>query len=336
MGNTESKRYTIPAENEIVSLQTNVQSEFIRTSKKRTWGKAENSGLDWLHLQRTGKQDFSFPEPVHFAWTDDGRGIGYSLSVSESPTFDTSVTWEFTVPDNCADISNFKIGQQYYWRINGGKIHTFTTASDYPRFISVGGLSNVRDIGGFPTLDGKKIRQGCIYRGCELDTHHNITRDGIMTLYDQLKIRTDLDLRGEAARAGRISSPVGISYLLIPCDAYAKFLPNSVPCVRLFEALADKTNYPIYFHCWGGADRTGTLAFLLEALLGVSDEDLLCDYELTSLSIWGDRSRNSDLFVSLIDALTPYGDNFRTQAENYLLSVGVTPETIAAIRTNLL
>ncbi len=39
---------------------------------------------------------------------------------------------------------------------------------------------------------------------------------------------------------------------------------------------------PVYFHCIGGADRTGTLAFLIEALLGVSELDMNIDYELTS------------------------------------------------------
>lgn len=38
----------------------------------------------------------------------------------------------------------------------------------------------------------------------------------------------------------------------------------------------------VYIHCMVGADRTGTLAFLLEALLGVSESDLSKDFELTS------------------------------------------------------
>ena len=43
-----------------------------------------------------------------------------------------------------------------------------------------------------------------------------------------------------------------------------------------------KEDRNIYFHCIGGADRTGTLAFLIEALLGVSENDLSKEYELTS------------------------------------------------------
>ena len=37
----------------------------------------------------------------------------------------------------------------------------------------------------------------------------------------------------------------------------------------------------IYFHCTIGTDRTGTMAYFLEGLLGVSEEDRLRDYDLS-------------------------------------------------------
>ena len=40
-------------------------------------------------------------------------------------------------------------------------------------------------------------------------------------------------------------------------------------------AIADENRYPVYIHCTGGADRTGTLAFLINALLGVGEDDLI-------------------------------------------------------------
>ena len=52
----------------------------------------------------------------------------------------------------------------------------------------------------------------------------------------------------------------------------------------VFEVLADENNYPVYMHCNAGADRTGTVAFLVNGLLGVGESDLIRDYELTSFS----------------------------------------------------
>ena len=48
----------------------------------------------------------------------------------------------------------------------------------------------------------------------------------------------------------------------------------------------------MYFHCAGGADRTGTLAFLIEALVGVSENDLSKDYELTTFGPSNTRLMN--------------------------------------------
>ena len=53
---------------------------------------------------------------------------------------------------------------------------------------------------------------------------------------------------------------------------------------RYFERLKEADQHPVYYHCYGGADRTGTLGFLINGLLGVSYSDLVIDFELTSYS----------------------------------------------------
>ena len=53
-------------------------------------------------------------------------------------------------------------------------------------------------------------------------------------------------------------------------------------------------NNNIFVHCRVGADRTGTLAYLLEGLLGVPDEYRYRDYELTSIAGLNDRTRYYD------------------------------------------
>ena len=79
--------------------------------------------------------------------------------------------------------------------------------------------------------------------------------------------------------------------------------------VKLFDLLADRSIYPIYTHCWGGADRTGCICFIVEALLGVEMQDLILDYELTSLSVWGVRTRNYSEFIKFVDYIKSFGSN---------------------------
>ncbi|MFZ4395753.1 MAG: tyrosine-protein phosphatase [Kiritimatiellia bacterium] len=103
--------------------------------------------------------------------------------------------------------------------------------------------------------------------------------------------------------------PTRVEWINISIDPYAAITAPVFIDVyrRIFGVFADPSKYPILFHCWGGADRAGTVAFLLSALLGKSRENLVRDYELTSLSIWGERSHGSKDFQALLDALSSFG-----------------------------
>lgn len=211
-----------------------------------------------------------------------------------------------------------------------------------PYWISVEGLSNIRDIGGWKVANKGWVRPSCIYRGCEMDTHHTLTPNAVHTMTEILHIRTDLDLRQEAVGV-LSSSPLGanIQFLLIPMVAYRDFLDvtpeNSATVRRLFSVLSDDKNYPIYLHCWGGADRTGTLVFLLNAILGVSYDDLIIDYEATSMSIWGPRPRTYEPFAAFLEALNKYaGDTVNQKTESFLRSCGIDDSIFLRLRSNLI
>ena len=51
---------------------------------------------------------------------------------------------------------------------------------------------------------------------------------------------------------------------------------------EIFEYYANADKQHVYFHCWGGADRTGMLAFFINAICGVSYTDLIEDFEITT------------------------------------------------------
>ena len=219
-------------------------------------------------------------------------------------------------------------------------VRSFCTESVMPRWIKADGMSNIRDLGGWKTTDGQMIRFGKIYRGCEMEFHFQIEPTGRKVLADELGIRTDLDLRAEAV--GKIdASALGsnVDFRLLPLLPDDRVFDSLESCREVFGVLADESVYPVYLHCWGGADRTGTVAFLLGALLGVSYEDLCLDYELTSLSVCGDRSSNSERFQALWNRLQAYGeagDDANTLSEKFLRAIGVTDAEIKSIRRLLL
>ena len=105
-------------------------------------------------------------------------------------------------------------------------------------------------------------------------------------------------------------------------------------CLRVF---ADEANYPIAFHCAVGADRTGSLAFVLEALLGVSAEDRVLDWELTAFANPNPKFAHAARYDKLTAGLAKYpGATDAEKAAAYAKSIGVTDAEIATIRRLLL
>jgi protein-tyrosine phosphatase len=295
--------------------------------------------------------DRSLPEAVLFRWEAPGAAEGrvtYDLHLSQDPDFRNA----FVVRDLCAaraEVVHLHIATRYYWRVVGKEdgrevrrspAWSFTTHHATPRWIAVPGITNVRDLGGWPVPGGRRVRQGRVYRSSEMNSHVEIAPEGKRVLIEDLRIRTDLDLRGSTEAAQPVLDPARVEWINIPVEPYEAI--GDPPCQdgyrRVFAVFADASKYPILFHCWGGADRAGTVAFLLSALLGKSREDLFRDYELTSLSIWGLRSRRLPEFQGMLRALEPYAaaDGINRQVENYLLAIGVTPDEIGRIRGQLI
>jgi hypothetical protein len=111
---------------------------------------------------------------------------------------------------------------------------------------------------------------------------------------------------------------------------------------QVFSLMADKANYPMYVHCTGGADRTGTVIFLVNALLGVSEADLIKDFEFTSFSKYGERNsaagtQYGDMFQEFLAKLKTYeGETLAEKTASYMLSIGVTEAEIESIRSIML
>ena len=187
-----------------------------------------------------------------------------------------------------------------------------------------------------------------VYRGGKLN---DITEEGLYQMMTVLGIKTDLDLRtpGEGGAGG--GSPLGSSVNYYNYNApYYWNDSNGLLAESYKEALiseirtfADQNNYPIYVHCSIGRDRTGTILFLINGLLGVSKEDLYLDYELSFLSAsGGSDSANVPLMIKYVDDMyngiqsyAPSG-TFADACEAFILSLGITQTEIDTIKELML
>lgn len=196
---------------------------------------------------------------------------------------------------------------------------------------------NVRDLGGW-ACDGGTVKYGKLFRG------GYVTSADRAVLVEQLGIQHELDLRG-ANEGGLTVSPLGGDvrytcaaayawYSLTPADAWKA----NLRCV--FDAVMH--NEPVYFHCAAGADRTGTLACVLEGLLGMSQSDIDKDYELTTFYSGSDtdanaRRRNEAEWSGLISALNgKSGSTFRDKCVTFAAELGFTADEINAFRAAMI
>jgi protein-tyrosine phosphatase len=287
--------------------------------------------VDWLNLT-DGGQDLSLPRPCRFSFepavdgeiTVWGEGERFTLSAKAGE----------------AELYNLRIGARYEWQVRaeGGvsAVGSFTTDPTAPRMLRVDGISNVRDFGGF-SAEGGRVRQGMIYRTSEMDRHVAITEEGKRAMYE-IGMKTDLDIRGAGEEPHAVLDVEKVAYVNIPLAAYdAVFTPEQMERYRQTYLLLTRPSvYPLFIHCWGGIDRTGTWLYILGALLGVPEEELGLDYEMSSFSRWGKRSRHSAQFRAFYDRFRALGDTLQAAAEEYLSRAGVSREDMETIREMLI
>ncbi|MDE2333488.1 MAG: tyrosine-protein phosphatase [Rhodospirillales bacterium] len=178
-----------------------------------------------------------------------------------------------------------------------------------PRVIPLEGASNVRDLGGWPTRDGRRVRFGQVFRAARLA---RITEADTRALQG-LGLRTVVDLRGADERAKVPNVEHGFNEVTLSIEpsigprlremaesgegtaeemrammarAYAAYAIEWAAQYRaLFTLLLSEQRVPLLFHCTAGKDRTGFGAALILAALGVREEAIREDY-LATTRLW--------------------------------------------------
>lgn len=206
------------------------------------------------------------------------------------------------------------------------------------RMLQIDGVKNCRDIGGWRLPDGRQIKYGMLFRSGELATeNHQITPQGIHELLDVLGVEVEIDFGSidGSPVADRLEHVRGSDYQIVD---YANGLKTTgLQYKNCFEKTVNslREGKKVLFHCDAGADRTGTFAFLLEGLLGVSESDLAKDYELTSF-VYDERYRNYESrykqTIEYVKTSFP-GRTINEKIEQMALSLGISQEDIDDFRS---
>lgn len=227
------------------------------------------------------------------------------------------------------------------------------------RRIVLGKMLNLRDLGGYPTADGRTTRWGVLLRG---DNPMGLT-DADAQLLLERNITTIIDLRSPAeARQfpDELTACSDFSCHFIPMSTGEK-LPNEEELIGLgyfrtlerkdtirsvLETIADAPG-GVLFHCMAGKDRTGCIAALLLTLAGVDRLDILADYQVSQTYIrpvirWMKKTR-AELPAYVGSSKPEYLEDCLDRLEgaygsvmDYLRAAGLTEDTLNKLKDKLL
>ena len=236
--------------------------------------------------------------------------------------------------------------------------------------VTLAGIYNVRDLGGHDAMNGSAVRTDVLVRASSL---HRLVDE---SSWLNAGFRTTIDLRYQREisafplpefvhdslhapmlpdnwRSNEEAKSMPAAEFL--CEVFIDMIDLGGDSVKqVFERLADPEAYPVIFFCMAGKDRTGVLAATVLGILGVSDADIIEDFTLSGdevVALVEDlrgredyenhpmmsqpeellRAPRAAMELFLIEVRNSYG-GFAELVRGF----GISEETIAAVRTNLL
>lgn len=238
------------------------------------------------------------------------------------------------VANGCVTVSGLASPVRYYYRLKDGNGTLLLIAE---RRVTMEGAVNFRDIGGYRTTDGRRVKWGRVYRADGLSRltardHEMFRHMGIQRVFDfrtEAEVGHAPDLLPAHAETGYVHLPVmhgefdfvaamqrirkGDVGWLKPDFMLKGYIGNLEKFAgawgRVIGELADPAAPPMVFHCTGGKDRTGTCAALILLLLGVPEETVIADHQLSNVYIAELLPRISKLIASYgvdPDVVFPY------------------------------
>lgn len=257
------------------------------------------------------------------------------------------------------DITNLVPGTTYKWKVTNSSDNAevahgqFDTRGRLHQVFFEPNVRNGRDLGGYKGYGGKTVVYHKLYRGGRIDGS-KCNSNGRKEMLAE-GIRAEVDLR--EADDVPSSSPLGSSVAFYAPgfdSGYNHMVRDNKEKTKntfCWVVARLREGKPVYFHCAAGRDRTATLAILLEGALGVSENDMAKDYELTYFTPedWGmstDDDGNSVYkhtwdnysYTSVRKTIFKETDSgtYQERIVKYLLKIGVPQKDIDDLRSKML
>ena len=223
-------------------------------------------------------------------------------------------------------------------------IRHFEVDSTYPRNLTISGMTNCRDIGGRVLEDGGRIKQGLIFRTSGKNQNGSLTDATTEEMINHLKLKNEINLAGDSnsynLKLAGTELFEGSRMDTSSTGGYSHISRNAEAAKNFFNFIANENNYPLYYHCKIGTDRTGVCTILLQGLLGVSYENIYQDYLFSNFGKIGEQrtigdGNSHDIRKYMDDFMSYSGEKFQNKVYNILLGIGVAKETLDHIIDNL-
>ena len=248
---------------------------------------------------------------VRISWKTHFKDLQVSIYHGNSPEAIQHNAPRYRIKgETTVEISGLNSDMPHYFEIVSDKGSARVISE---RRLPLQGAVNFRDLGGYATTAGQRVRWGKVFRSDHLS---NLTERDIDFL-KRMKIHCVCDFRTSTEaqrRPDRFPGDGPGEHLHLPIDnlksdptdlfqklergdtswltkeflieGYILNIDEFAPVWgEVFKRLADPGHLPLVFHCTGGKDRAGTCAALILLSLGVSEKAVIYDHGLSNIYI---------------------------------------------------
>ncbi|MBU2551690.1 MAG: tyrosine-protein phosphatase [Proteobacteria bacterium] len=252
-------------------------------------------------------------ETLQIRWTrETGHGPVIIHAGRTPETIDRSEALAEIQDRDRAEIAGLDPDARYYFEVRTAGGPGIITAE---RRLPLKGSVNFRDLGGYETRDGRRVKWGQVFRSDSLARLSY--RDQAYIARLGLKLVVDFRTPAEVEKgADRLPEDGSVEYLQLPivhgefdpAAATASLMKGDISWLTedfmisryirkidefpaawgaVINRLVRPDSRPMLFHCTGGKDRAGTMAALILLALGVPEETVVYDHGLSNVYIAG-------------------------------------------------